>query len=174
MAASCSSDWALNVPLGSGEPPFHRINTQGRADSSTPGPVARGPVQLQVRVDLQLDIQSLVAVCHFLQSVPNPEKRCPWGQPETGRNVAAGSKAWPSSGGCIPGVGKIWGQLSRNGAASLWAIVPPTQHFKQAGFYETCRHAPGISTQARWCCPECPGWLLVLGLPPGGCGFQRA
>ena len=82
MAASFSSDWALSMLQGAGEPPFHRINTQGRADSSTPGPVARGPVQLQVRVDLQLDIQSLVAVCHFLQSAPNPEKKCPLGQPE--------------------------------------------------------------------------------------------
>ena len=39
-------------------------------------------VQLQVRVDLQLDIHSFVAVCRVLRSARKNRKKCLWGWPE--------------------------------------------------------------------------------------------
>ena len=60
---------------------LRRIYAVGRAGSRTPDPYDSQGVQLQVRVDLQLDIHSFVAVCRVLRSAGKTEK-CPWGWPE--------------------------------------------------------------------------------------------
>ena len=62
--------------------PFRQIHAVGRAGSRTPDPYDSQGVQLQVRVDLQLDIHSFVAVCRVLQSARKKRKKCLWGWPE--------------------------------------------------------------------------------------------
>ena len=61
---------------------FRRIYAVGRAGSRTPDPYDSQGVQLQVRVDLQLEIDSFVAVCRVLRSAPKRGKKCLWGWPE--------------------------------------------------------------------------------------------
>ena len=56
------------------EGPFRQIYAVGRAGSRTPDPYDSQGVQLQVRVDLQLDIHSFVAVCRVLRSARKNEK----------------------------------------------------------------------------------------------------
>ena len=53
---------------------FPRIYAVGCAGSRTPDPYDSQGVQLQVRVDLQLDIHSFVAVCRVLRSARKNEK----------------------------------------------------------------------------------------------------
>ena len=56
------------------EGPFRQIYAVGRAGSRTPDPYDSQGVQLQVRVGLQLDIHSFVAVGRVLRSAGKTEK----------------------------------------------------------------------------------------------------
>ena len=77
----CASEPGVNIRQCDGEVPFRPIYAVGRAGSRTPDQYNKLGVQLQVCVDLQLDILSLVAVCCVLQSAPKGGK-CLWGWPE--------------------------------------------------------------------------------------------
>ena len=90
------------------EGPFRRIYAVGRAGSRTPDPYDSQGVQLQVRVHLQLDIHSFVAVCRVLRSARKNEKNASGGWPEDENVVTARHKAGFALGKCTPGVGKVW------------------------------------------------------------------